>query len=544
MLPLQDAKALVVFEATDRAMKKKIFLLFVLFLVIILLPASDEDIWNLSFKKMSSIVSLIEENYFRDIDQEKLAYSSIKGMLQTLDPHSYFLDPDHFSRMREEYEGKYHGLGIIIQKQEDRLVVISPIEGGPAYRLGIQAGDVISHINGESTKPISSFEAMQKLRGPEGTKVNITITRYGLEKPLEVTIVREEIPLHSVPYSFMLQDEIGYIFIRNFARTTTKEFEEKMESLVEQGMKKLILDLRLNGGGTFIQSIEISDEFLPRGDLVVSIKGRNKEYNKEFRAIRNNQYEEVPLVILINRSSASAPEIISGAIKDNDRGLIVGENSFGKGLVQTVHRLSPNAAVALTTAEYFTPSGRSIQRDYTNFEDWVLRKEVPEEKREVRYTSKGRKVLGQGGISPDYEVKSSIQTLTLDLLYKGAFFSYARKFAKKDTPLSKKFIFAQEKRKQIRDSGKKKIVGRDFVVDSQVIEDFKGYLRVNKIEYDAVRFEEAREEIKRELEREMFSSIWGIEEGMKVYRKSDPVVLKAIEIFPEALTLIEKEETK
>jgi len=525
-------------------MKRKISLLFVLILVLILLPAKDEDIWGLSLKKMSSIVSIIEENYFLDINHEKLVYSSIKGMLQTLDPHSYFLDPDHFSRMREDHRGKYYGLGIIISKQEDRLVVISPIEGGPAYRLGIQAGDVISHINGESTKPISNYDAMQKLRGLKGTKVNITIVREGLKKPLEMTIVREEIPLHSVPYSFILKDDIGYIFIRNFGGTTTKEFEEKMESLIKQGMKKLILDMRTNGGGTFIQSIEISDEFLPKGDLVVSIRGRNEDYNRKFLALRDNQYEKIPLVLLINRGSASAPEIVSGAIKDNDRGLIVGENSFGKGLVQTVIPLAPNVAVALTTAKYFTPSGRSIQRDYTHLEDYMLSKDVPEESREVRYTSRGRKVLGQGGISPDYEVKFSIQDFTWNLLFKGAFFSYAQKFTNRDTPISKKFIFPREKKAKIKDSGRKKIIGRDFIVDSQVLEDFKGYLRANKIKYELVQFEEAKGEIKRELEKEIYSSIWGIEEGMRVYRKSDPVVLKAIKVLPEASKLVEKDDRK
>ncbi|HDZ26334.1 hypothetical protein LCGC14_0447710 [marine sediment metagenome] len=522
-------------------MKRKIFLLFTLIFVLILVPARNEDTWSSYFDKVSSIVFLIEENYFRDIDQEELAYSSIKGMLQTLDPHSYFLDPSHFSRLREEHVGKYHGLGIIIQKQEQRLVVISPIEGGPAYRLGIQAGDIISHINGESTKPITSYEAMLKLRGIKGTKVNITVVRHGMEKPFELTIVRAEIPLYSVPYSFMLQDEIGYIFIRNFGGTTTKEFEEKMESLIKQGMKGLILDMRSNGGGTFVQSIEISDEFLSRGTLVVSVKGKNKELNREFRALYDNQYEDIPLVILINRGSASAPEIVSGAIKDNDRGFIVGETSFGKGLVQTVHPLSMNTAVALTTAKYFTPSGRSIQRDYTRLEDYRFTRTVQGE-REVRYTSGGRKVLGQGGISPDYEVKFSFKTITAKLLIKGAFFSYAQKFTNKNTPLSKKISFPPKSQTQEKDSGRKKVVGRDFIVGSLVMEDFKDYLRESKIDYDSDQFEKAKEGIKRELEREIFGSLWGIEEGVKVYRNSDPVVLKAIEVLPEASTLIEKDE--
>jgi carboxyl-terminal processing protease len=531
---------LVVFEWTETGMKRKIFLLLALILVLVLVPARTEDPWTPYFEKVSSIVSLIEENYFHDIDEQELVYSSIRGALQTLDPHSYFLDPAHFSRLREEQVGKYYGLGIIIQKQEERLVVISPVEGGPAYRLGIMAGDVISHINGESTKPITSYEAMQKLRGPKGTKVKITIVREGMKKPFELTMVREEIPLYSVPYSFMLHDDIGYISIRNFSGTTTEEFEEKMKSLVSQGMKKLILDMRSNGGGTFFQSIEISDEFLPRGTLIVSMKGRNKEYNKEFRAFYNNQYEKIPLIILIDRGSASAPEIVSGAIKDNDRGLIVGETSFGKGLVQTVHPLSLDAAVALTTAKYFTPSGRSIQRDYTNLEDYRYNRGAPEGEREVRYTARGRKVLGQGGITPDYEVKFTYQTITAEMLIRGAFFAYARKFAEKDTPLSKKVTLPSETEKQAKDSGRKKVIGKDFVVDSRVIEDFKDYLRESKIDYDPEEFEEAKEQIKRELEREIFSSLWSIEEGMRVYRQSDPVVLKAIEVMPEASILIEK----
>lgn len=519
-------------------MKRKFLILFLLLCVLVLLPARDEDTWSLSIEKISSIVSIIEENYFQDIKREELIYSSLRGMLQTLDPHSYFLDPNHLSRLREEHTGKYYGLGIIIQKQEDRLVVISPLEGTPAYRLGIQAGDVITHINGESTKPISSFEAMQKLRGPKGEEVTITIKREGLEKYSDLTIVREEISLRSVPYAFIIKKQIGYIFIRNFASTTTEEFEEKMQALIKQGMKELILDLRGNGGGNFFASIELSDEFLPKGDLIVSIKGRLKDYNREFRARRNDQYEDIPLVILIDRGSASAPEIVSGAVKDNDRGLIVGEDSWGKGLVQTIFPVASNIAVALTTAKYYTPSGLSIQRDYSSLEDYIFKKDIPEERREVKYTSKGRKVLGQGGISPDYEVKFSFKNLTSSLLLKGAFFTYARKFVAKKTPLSKEFIFHEEKEASIQKDERRKIIGEDFIIDDRVIEDFKAYLGENNIEYESKQFEEAKEEIKRLLAREIFSSIWGLEEGIKVYSQSDPVVLKAIEILPEAEKLL------
>ncbi len=520
-------------------MKRKFFIFALLAFILIILPARDEDVWRVSLKKLSSIVSLIEQNYYQETDHDELMYSSVRGMVQTLDPHSYFLDPNHFSRLREEHVGKYYGLGILITKQEDRLVVISPIEGGPAYRLGIQAGDVISQIEGESTKPISSYDAMQKLRGPKGTPVNITIVRDGLGKPFDVTIVREEISLHSVPYSFILQDDIGYIFIRNFSSTTTKEFEEKMKSLIKQGMKKLILDLRGNGGGTFVQSIELSDEFLPKGATVVSIRGRNKYYNKSFKAMLNNQYENIPLVILINRGSASAPEILSGAVKDNDRGVIVGEDSWGKGLVQTVFPLASNLAVALTTAKYFTPSGRSIQRDYSSLEDYIFSRQVTQDQREVRYTSKGRKVLGQGGITPDYVVVFSPKNITSRFFSKGAFFTYATRFANKKTPLSEKFLLPNEK-PGLEVTGKEELIplGQDFNLDSRFIEDFKVYLEGKKIEFDNTEFAEAQEEIKRELAREIYSVIWGMQEGVRVYRRKDPVVLKALEVLPEAERLV------
>jgi carboxyl-terminal processing protease len=516
-------------KCPSKMIKRKVFIFILFVCVLILVPAQDEDVWNLSLKKLSSIVALLEENYYQELDEEELIFSSVKGMIQTLDPHSYFLEPSHFSRLREEHAGKYYGLGILIQKQEDRLVVISPIEGGPAFRLGIQAGDVISHINGESTKPISSYEAMQKLRGPKGTEVTITIVREGLEEPFDLTIVREEISLHSVPYAFMLKDDVGYIFIRNFSSTTTKEFEEKMEYLAKQGMKKLILDLRGNGGGTFFQSIEISDEFLHKGAPVVSIKGRNKYYDRDFNALHSNQYEDIPLVILIDRGSASAPEILSGAIKDNDRGLIVGEDSWGKGLVQTVFPLASNIALALTTAEYFTPSGRSIQRDYSSLEDYILKREVSEEKREVRYTAKGRKVLGQGGISPDYTVKFSNQPLTSRLFFKGAFFLYGRQFATQKKALSRELQPFPEKQGQPNPHS---------IIDERILLDFVDYLKKSGIEFKKEEFEKASEEIKRELAREIFSSLWGMEEGVKVYRRTDPVVLKAIEVLPEAKGLL------
>ncbi|NOR15238.1 MAG: PDZ domain-containing protein [Candidatus Aminicenantes bacterium] len=513
-------------------MKKKLFLLLGILFVFGMQPLMQQDIWTHSLRKMSSMVSLIEQNYYKEVKNEDLAYSTIRGMLYTLDPHSYFLDPTSLSTLTEDYTGKYHGLGILIQKHGEDLKVISPIEGTPAYRLGIQPGDVISHIEGESTKPISSYQAMQRLRGKPGTSVTITITREGLDEPMDLTIARAEIPLYSIPYAFMLQDDIGYIYINRFAETTTKEFREKMKLLQEQGMQKLIIDFRLNGGGTFIQSLEMSEELLAKDAGIVSIKGRNSYYNRVFRANRNGRFQDIPLVIVIHRGTASAPEIVSGAVKDNDRGLIVGERSWGKGLVQTVFRLGPEAAVALTTARYYTPSGRSIQRDYSELEDYLSFEQTPEEEREVTYTAGGRKVLGQGGISPDYEVEFSYHRLTYWLLLRGGVFSYARKFHEEETPLAKSLVAGGA-------------LPSDFEVDQEVLNDFRAYIEETygdsfKRAFKSKDFEEAKPQLVRELERQIFSNFLGVEEGEKIFRLHDPVIIKAIEVLPEAAQLLHR----
>jgi len=331
--------------------------------------------------------------------------------------------------------------------------------------------------------------------------------------------------MERVPNRFLSAD-IGYIFINNFAETTTDEFEEKMKMLKKKGLTKLILDLRGNGGGTFVQAIEMADEFLPQGTKIVSIKGRNPYYNREFRAFRKGQYENIPLIILIDRGSASASEIVSGAVRDNDRGLIIGERSWGKGLVQTVFPLAPNAAISLTTAKYFTPSGLSIQRDYSHLEDYLFSQNISQENREVGYTRRGRKVYGQGGIEPDLEVKFSYKPLTARMLLRGLFFRYAHKLVKGETDLGRDPAW------------KNQTFDIDFQADDRVIQDFQTYLESVKFEYEAEEFINSLDQIKRELEREI-AALFSLEEGIKVYRLSDPVVLKAIEMMPEAEKLVE-----
>jgi len=521
-------------------MKKKIFFLLLLVAGLVSLGARDDEIWDRSLEKIAAMEAVINQNYFQPVDSEKMVQESIKGMLQTLDPHSYFLDPDNFSRMFEEQKGKYYGIGTQIQKQADRLVVIAPIEGGPSWRLGVQPGDIITHINGESTKPLSSQDAVDKLRGPKGTKVNITIAREKLEKSLEMTITREEIPLYSVPYAFLLQEGVGYIFIRNFAETTGEEFKKKLEALTQQGMKSLVLDLRNNPGGSLFPAIEVADEFLPKGALVVSVKGRNAIYDREYRASGSNQYEKLPVIVLINQGSASASEIVAGAVMDHDRGLLIGEDSWGKGMVQTLFPVASNMAVALTIAKYYTPSGRCLQRNYSRLDDYILdTKAVPESSRDIKYTDKGRKVLGEGGITPDYTVKFDYHIYTLELRMPGTFFAYARKFFSHETPLSKNFIFPQEAQVKGPLPPGKILIGKSFIADAAVLEDFKGYLQANKLNYDPKKFKEAEGEIRRELEREISSVIWNIEMGWRAYELADAVILKALQMMPEAAKFLE-----
>jgi carboxyl-terminal processing protease len=521
-------------------MKKRILFLSLIALLLVQVPSHDQDQWTAALEKVRAMAGLLEKNYYKPVDEQQLAYASIRGTLDTLDPHSYFLDPESFSRQREEYTGKYYGLGIQIQKQGENIVVISPIEGTPAWRLGLQPGDIISHINGESTVPISSYEAMQRLRGEKGTRVNITIVRDGLDKPLELTITREEIPLLSVPYSFMLDNGVGYVYIRNFAKDTPRELAAALAKLSGSGMKSLILDLRLNTGGPLVPCVDVADLFFPARTLIVSMKGRNADYDQEFRAERDGQYEKLPLVILIDQGTASASEIVSGAVMDHDRGLLVGEDSWGKGLVQTVFPLAPNAAVALTVAKYLTPSGRSIQRDYSQIDDYLLlAKRAPDSSREVKYTDRGRKVLGQGGITPDYKVDSLLKPFTGRLRLSGTFFAYARKLVQHQTELGKNLVFPQEPKGPEASGPGKILVGRTFPVNAAVIDDFRQYLKTRNVDVDEKTFQDAEEEIRRELEREITGAVWGLEEGIRVSRKADPAVLKALEVMPEASRMAE-----
>jgi carboxyl-terminal processing protease len=344
-------------------------------------------------------LDVIQQTYVEKVGPDKLVYSAIKGMLRVLDPHSSFFDPKEFSRLREEQHSKYFGLGIRVRallRDRGKVVIVEPPAiGSPAERRGLRAGDVISQIEGEPIDDWTSEEVVNHLRGPRGTTVTITVERPNLRDPLQFTVERDEIPLITVPYAFEIKPGIGYVKIDRFSESTADELRAKLKELESSHISGMILDLRDNPGGLLNQAIEIADLFLPRGEMVVSTKGRAEGSAKAYRAPGSEKLR-IPLVVLINRHSASASEIVAGALQDHDRALIVGETSFGKGLVQSVYTLENDTGMALTTAKYYTPSGRLIQRDYSGstFEYYYLNSVnvAPENpgQREIKQTDSGR----------------------------------------------------------------------------------------------------------------------------------------------------------
>jgi carboxyl-terminal processing protease len=297
-------------------------------------------------------------------------------MLRTLDPHTSFLEPKEYADMQDRQKGSFYGLGILVTKRNDQVTVITPLEGTPAARLGIRAGDVISEVEGTSTDDLPLDDVVKRLKGPKGTTVHIKIIRIGIKEPIPLTIVRAAIPTNSISNVLMIRPGIGYIRIKDFTATTVRELDEAVEKLNGEGMQKLVLDLRGNPGGLLDAAVGVSDHFLDKNQMIVYTKGRTPDSAQDYTAPGKHQKLEVPVVVLVNRGSASASEIVAGALQDHDRALIVGETSWGKGLVQSVYTLQYGAGLALTTSKYYTPSGRNIQRDYSSFYDYYVADEI------------------------------------------------------------------------------------------------------------------------------------------------------------------------
>ena len=395
-------------------MKKNIILAISIISVVLFFSFGSNTVLS-KLKTLSYIIRLVENYYVDEVELSKTIDGAIHGFLEELDPHSAYIPTDDFKYMQESMQGEFEGIGIEFAILDGYITVISPIPETPSDRAGLIGGDKIIKINGESAYKITQDDVFKKLRGEKGSSVDITIDRLGLDSPLEITLIRDKIPIHSIMASFLYDNEVGYIKINRFAEKTYEEFKSSVDSLQNNGMNTLILDLRNNGGGLMNQAVKILDMFIDSNDTILYTKGRVYDANEVFYAQKNKSDKKFPILVLINRASASASEIVSGGLQDLDRGIIIGETSFGKGLVQRQFLLDDGSAARITIAKYYTPSGRLIQR---NFEDGIdeYYNNLLNDNRElddtsktnqpVYQTKKGRKVYGGGGINPDVFISS------------------------------------------------------------------------------------------------------------------------------------------
>ncbi|MFH1594401.1 MAG: S41 family peptidase [Candidatus Omnitrophota bacterium] len=369
---------------------------------------------------LSDTISIVQADYVEEIEPQKLVYGALKGMLSSLDGYSQFMDPDSFREMNIETKGEFGGLGIEIGVRDGVLTVIAPMDGTPAQRAGLKSGDKIVKISGELTEGVTLIEAVKKLRGKPKTTIDLTILREGEEKLLDFTIERSIIKLNSIKMAKMLEGMIGYIKIVEFQRKTESDLEKHLSDFKKEGVLGLILDLRNNPGGLLDAADGVSDKFLDKDKVIVLLKGRIPKQNKVFKSSGKNNFTDFPMVVLVNKGSASASEIVAGAIQDNKRGIILGTTTFGKGSVQTVVPLSDGSAARITTAAYYTPSGRSITDKGIIPDVEVELIEEPEikEKEDVFKKLKKDKPIETGDVMYDNQIRTAISLLKGMLLYK------------------------------------------------------------------------------------------------------------------------------
>ena len=491
------------------------------------------------YRIFTAALDAVDREYAEPLASDRLIYDAVNGMLQTLDPHSSFFDPRSYAQMRERQEGKYYGIGLSIQAIDGDITVMSLFEGSPAYRAGIRRGDVIARVKGEDAKNWTTEQTARQLKGPKGTKVGISIRRPGYDKLIDMEVERDEVNIVTVRGAFMLDPQTGYIKLGDFSETSDKEVGEAIVKLQGQGMKRLVFDLRDNPGGPLDQAIKIANRFLPRGDMIVYTRGRVQNADQDYRGTDDPDFNG-PLMVLVNRQSASASEIVSGAVQDHDRGLVVGETTFGKALVQSVYRISEGAGLALTTGRYFTPSGRMIQRPWDNAFDEYLTYSLRDqtEKREhnpalLKYTDAGRKVYSGGGIEPDKFFVGPVfgfnpTRFGRSLVSRAAFASFAERYAAEgDTRMSA----ATEGRKRL---------ARGFTVTDQMLAEFKAFLsEEQKLKIDEAAFARDLEFIKSLMHFEIDVALFGIAEAQKNLILKDPQAQFALTQFGEAVKLTE-----
>jgi len=482
----------------------------------------EDDVKN-NLQAFSRVYDAVEGNFADKLDADKAIYKgAIPGMLHTLDPHSNFFDPKDFKGLREDQRGHYFGVGMQVGPRDGKTIVIAPFGGSPAYRAGLRPGDIILEVNDKRTDNLTTSDVADLLKGPKGTKVQIVVGRDGVDKPITFNIIRDEIPRNSVDQAFWIKPDIAYMTITSFNETTSKEMEEQLEKLGEDNIKGLVLDLRGNPGGLLNEGVAVAGHFLRAKELVVSHRGRNSQ-EKPYFARGSADGQNYPIVVLVNAYSASAAEIVTGALQDHDRAWVVGDTTFGKGLVQTVYPLSENTGLALTTAHYYTPSGRLIQRDYSNisFLDYYYGKHLePKNPTDVKMTDSGRTVYGGGGITPDEKIPMpKPNKFQIELLYrKYAFFNFTAQYF----------------------GGKPAKLPAGWTPNNEILNDFHEFLLHHNVTFTEADWTENIDWIKSQLKREMYITAFSYEASQRVAAETDPVVLKAVEALPSAKALLEK----
>ncbi len=507
--------------------------------VFIFLPkaySSNQNVYKILREKINvlqQIISYVNHFYFDSVDMDKVMDGAFHGLMEELDPHSTYIPAKEQENIDELFKGKFQGIGIEFDILDGYITVISPVPDSPSDIVGLMSGDKIIAINGEDAYKITKDEVFKKLRGRKGTRVDVTISRIGEREPFDITIIRDNIPIYSVGAATMIDDETGYIFLRRFSATTEKEVKAALEKLKSNGMKRLLFDLRGNSGGYLEQAAAVTDQFITSNDTLVYTVGKVKESNKVFKATVKKGHDDFSVIVLINRGSASASEIVSGAIQDLDRGLVVGETSFGKGLVQRQLPLDSGAAVRITMARYYTPSGRLIQRPYENGNDLAYYRELYETDRESKIdslkelrpkyqTKSGRTVYGGGGITPDIFIpfKSSINMETGKVLRnpKRPIFNYASNYASTHSDDFDDFS-------TFRDS---------WETSESMLQEFFVHLDGDSIDVITDSLMVDKSYLKNRIKSEIAGTIWGKDEATNVRLGLDNQVLKSIKHFNEA----------
>jgi carboxyl-terminal processing protease len=496
------------------------------------------------YKIFVSALHAVEDNYVGEAPSDRLVFGAISGMLQTLDPHSSFMDPKSYATMRERQEGRYYGLGISISVVDGDITVANVFEGSPAYQKGVRRGDVIAKIESADTKGWTSEMAVQRLRGQKGTPVGISVRRSGYDKLIELSVTRDEIHMPTVPAAFMIDATTGYLKLTDFGENTDQELGRALKDLTGKGMRRLVFDLRGNPGGALDQAIKVANRFLPQGDMIVYTKGRVQNSAQDYRASERSDYLNVPMVTLVNRSSASASEIVSGALQDHDRSLIVGETTFGKALVQSVFRISDGAGAAITTARYYTPSGRMIQRPWDGTFDEYLTYTLRDQDankahrtEDMKLTDSGRKVYSGGGVEPDRRFDGPVMgfnpTRFARMLYARNLFSgFAERFTRRgDT--------------RIAPSASRPASGHelttDFVLSDALMAEFRQYVESFKpvIKIDEEAWKTDQNFIRAMVRFEIDLDLFGVEAAWRNLVKLDPQLQYSLGLFPEAQTLLD-----